>query len=699
MIVKNESKIICRLLESVFPLIDSFCICDTGSTDNTVEVIDTFFKEREHIKPVLGKFVTEPFRDFGYNRTFALRECDSMPEADYLLLLDADMILQIDPGLDIEAFKTSLADADVYQLAQGSPLFYYNNVRILKNNPNNSYWGVTHEYVKVAPDFKTKHIDKAQLFINDVGDGGAKTDKTTRDIRLLKKGLEECPDNDRYTFYLANSYRDIKDYSSAIDYYNKRIALDGWQEEVWYSYYNMGKCYQNMGDTGNALFSWLEAYSFYPERLENLYEIIHYYRVKGQNRLAYPFWAIADEANRKKTQFDHLFLEKAVYDFKLDYEFSIIGYYFNPHKKDIMRTCLNVLAHSFADDSTQRNVLQNCKFYAAKIKGHECPLQPQGRGGSPFKHEDFKNNYAVLRSIGESLQIDRNVFVSSTPSICYDNSPLFKGKMSTNRLFVNVRFVNYRIDEKGQYVNQENIITKNVLAVIDISNLYKWKKVEEFEVLHNTQLDNLYVGLEDVRLFSQQTLMYNANRGLKNDTMTVENGLIDMKTHQTYFSKLLYTQNKRPTEKNWVLFKTSSDKIRTVYEWYPLTIGLLDNMTTTTENTAELEMTKKMESPSFFKWVRGSTNGISINDETWFICHLVSYEDRRYYYHLFVVLDSTTYELKRYSKLWTFEGQKVEYTLGFVYIKELQQFMIGYSTNDCTTNYMVVSKGRADELF
>ena len=122
-------------------------------------------------------------------------------------------------------------------------------------------------------------------------------------------------------------------------------------------------------------------------------------------------------------------------------------------------------------------------------------------------------------------------------------------------------------------------------------------------------------------------------------------------------------------------------------------------MTTTTENTAELEMTKKMESPSFFKWVRGSTNGISINDETWFICHLVSYEDRRYYYHLFVVLDSTTYELKRYSKLWTFEGQKVEYTLGFVYIKELQQFMIGYSTNDCTTNYMVVSKGRADELF
>ena len=44
MIVKNESKIITRLLKSVLPLIDSYCICDTGSTDNTIEIIQEFFK-------------------------------------------------------------------------------------------------------------------------------------------------------------------------------------------------------------------------------------------------------------------------------------------------------------------------------------------------------------------------------------------------------------------------------------------------------------------------------------------------------------------------------------------------------------------------------------------------------------------------------------------------------------------------------
>ena len=43
MIVKNEGKIIERLLTSVLPIVDTYCICDTGSTDNTKEIIKNFF--------------------------------------------------------------------------------------------------------------------------------------------------------------------------------------------------------------------------------------------------------------------------------------------------------------------------------------------------------------------------------------------------------------------------------------------------------------------------------------------------------------------------------------------------------------------------------------------------------------------------------------------------------------------------------
>ena len=58
MIVKNESKIITRLLDSVIDIIDCYCICDTGSTDNTVQLITDYFLA--HGKPVSYTHLTLP---------------------------------------------------------------------------------------------------------------------------------------------------------------------------------------------------------------------------------------------------------------------------------------------------------------------------------------------------------------------------------------------------------------------------------------------------------------------------------------------------------------------------------------------------------------------------------------------------------------------------------------------------------------
>lgn len=172
MIVKNESAILRRLLQSVLPLVDSYCICDTGSTDDTIEIIETFFKDNN----IPGLVVEEPFQDFGYNRTFALQQCVNLENADYLLLLDADMVLKFGPEFSIPEFKASLTK-DAYHIFQGSEVFFYKNVRLLKNSPEFSYWGVTHEYVKTLPTSVYEDIDKSVLFIDDIGDGGVKNEQ------------------------------------------------------------------------------------------------------------------------------------------------------------------------------------------------------------------------------------------------------------------------------------------------------------------------------------------------------------------------------------------------------------------------------------------------------------------------------------------------------------------------------------------
>jgi glycosyltransferase involved in cell wall biosynthesis len=52
MIVKNESKIIVRLLESVYRIIDTYVICDTGSTDDTLAIMVDFLTS----KGIKGKY-------------------------------------------------------------------------------------------------------------------------------------------------------------------------------------------------------------------------------------------------------------------------------------------------------------------------------------------------------------------------------------------------------------------------------------------------------------------------------------------------------------------------------------------------------------------------------------------------------------------------------------------------------------------
>jgi tetratricopeptide (TPR) repeat protein len=83
---------------------------------------------------------------------------------------------------------------------------------------------------------------------------------------------------------LANSYFNLNKFEEAIEMYKKRISMGGWNEEVWYSYFRLGHCYKNMGKMADALWNWFEGYEYYPDRLEGLFEILHYYRNNGKNK-------------------------------------------------------------------------------------------------------------------------------------------------------------------------------------------------------------------------------------------------------------------------------------------------------------------------------------------------------------------------------------------------------------------------------
>jgi hypothetical protein len=389
--------------------------------------------------------------------------------------------------------------------------------------------------------------------------------------------------------------------------------------------------------------------------------------------LSYLWYTIADTQRKKYAiTSDYLFLQKDIYDYKLDFELSIIGYYINTENFDLRRCSTKVIADPNVDDNIMRNVFSNYKFYSNKLISFSNPI---------FDLSIIQ----VLKTVGDNQDIE-NEYVASTPSLC----------MLGDDIALVRRYVNYRIDGEGNYINQSQIKTKNIVGILKKEpTTGVWCIVNEFVMPYNKALDNIYVGLEDVRIMSYKNrLLYHANRGLGHSKIAVESGEVYLASEMGTSSLLqrVGDEGVKNIEKNWVIIPSvKGEEPRIIYGWYPLTIGKVSNQT-------EYYVTNQEDSvPTFFKHLRGSTNGVLINNEIWFIGHLVSYEDRRYYYHMFMVLDKETLKLKKYSVPFTFEGEKVEYTLGFISmsVNNCDYLLIGYSIMDRETKYMTIEKNIA----
>lgn len=647
MIVKNENKIILRLLESVVNFIDCYCICDTGSTDNTVELIKNFFTQ----KNIPGKIIYKEFINFATNRNYSLNECANM--SDYILVLDADMIF------DLKNFdKKKLHLFDNYWILQGSESFHSYNLRIIKNNQLYKYIGVTHEYLQ-NPDKSTNYyVTKNEIFIIDIGDGGSKQYKFERDIKLLTQGIIDEPNNSRYYFYLANSYFDMSKYNEAIELYKKRIEMGNWIEEVWYSYYRIGLSYKNMNDMKNAIDSWLDGYNLYQVRLEGLYEIIKYYRINSKNHLASIYYDIAKKILDKNLDTSkYLFLSNDIYSWKIYYEYTIISYYLK--NLNINDECMKVFSKC-NDNKIIENLISNLKYYPNMLVSK--------------KKINFDNKFfAQIKNFNYE-------FYSSSSCMIKHN----------NYYIMNVRYVNYLINRlNGNYLYQNNkVITINKYMLLD-NNFNIVENKLFFTEIEDNNKNQVIFGIEDIRILKDiktNKIIFVGNSINKNNYIGVVHGTYDINNNILKSNELKQFFKKTNVEKNWV-FVNFNDDIHLIYEWFPLTICKINN--------DELNILCKKKMPNIFKNVRGSTCGYNYKNEIWFIGHIVSYENIRYYYHIISVFDNNM-NLLRFSAPFVFENEKIEYCLSII-IND-NDIIINYSTWDNSTNICICEKKYIDNM-
>ena len=660
-IVKNEGSIILRMLKSVEPIIDTYCICDTGSTDNTIELIKNFFDERN----IYGLIINEPFVNFEHNRNIALKACYGM--SDYILLMDADMVL------DIGSFKKDdLKDNHIYSILQGSKSFFYPNTRIIKNDNTSKYTGVTHEYIDHRSNQVTYIIDKSELFILDLGDGGAKHDKIERDIRLLTGDLEKNENNPRSLFYLANTYFDSNRNDEAIHYYLKRIEVGGWEQEVWYSYYRLGEIYKRKNNMTQAILYWMEGITVLPARLENVYKIINHYRISGKQKLAFTYIKLImdtfeDHRKNPNIRDSYLFTENDIYTHLIDYEIVILSYYngnnnVNVPVMSILNTCHN--------QTIVRSVMSNIKFYPNIY----TPL--------------VTRNYNSKMSCNIKVNSQEYLFNFTSSSCCIIRNPYNDGYL------LNVRYHNYSLIDDGYVIDVPEKYMEDVKPTVSQNQIHILNN--NFDVIssHTTYLSvkqsKKLIGVEDVRLFYSEKddkLNYIGTSTHNIYDIGIAEGTFDYLT-KTYSlpTNILQTFKETNCEKNWVYFNHKNETL-ILYSWSPFTVCKLK------ENN-ELDVVFEHKMPLMFNYIRNSSCGVVYDNELWFVCHIVSHEGHdglhRHYYDIIIVLDATTLKLIKSTPLFKYSEHRIQYTLGL--IVEEENVILSYSTMDNTSIVSVYDK-------
>jgi tetratricopeptide (TPR) repeat protein len=213
MIVKDEEKFIGQSLESVRAFADEIVVVDTGSSDNTVEIAQTFGARVFH-HPWENSFAMHKNQAIGY------------ATGDWILFIDADEALKQNCGPILKKAVDQIEEEAVFITI----ISYFNNnasqsreskVRLFQNSPQIRYQGIVHEQLV---GYRSSRTHPVCLFHY-----GYDLDKTTlkkkskRTLDLLNKQIADEPDNYWHRHNLAVTHASDFCYKEPID--SAKIAL------------------------------------------------------------------------------------------------------------------------------------------------------------------------------------------------------------------------------------------------------------------------------------------------------------------------------------------------------------------------------------------------------------------------------------------------------------------------------------------
>jgi hypothetical protein len=336
--VKNAGDDFRNVLIENLPYVDRWTFLDTGSTDNTVEIIKEVMKDKR------GTLYQEPFINFrdSRNRLLELAGTDCV----FNIMLDDTYILK---GRVREFLEFVRGDdvADSYSLIIDGTDTLYSSNRITKSEKKLRYENLVHEIIEnnlnIEIPLEYGYIyDKPSQYMQE-----RTKERKQQDIDILLQMNKDDPTNPRTYYYIADSYIGTKEWDKALYWFKKRVEIgDGFSSEVQDSLYYIAAISENFLNVPWEICHqlYLDCYNYDLTRGDSLYLIGSHYYKNNNNQIAYMYMKTAFELGLPKISMS---VRKHIYNYYLP--------------KDLMELCYKLEDYQLAEKCCNRLIKENYK--------------------------------------------------------------------------------------------------------------------------------------------------------------------------------------------------------------------------------------------------------------------------------------------------------------------------------------------------
>lgn len=371
MIVRDETHVIERALKSVVNVLSSYLICDTGSLDNTPELISSFMEKHG----VPGQVIHKEWENFGYNKSYLLKRAyeDNLAlGAKYIIWLDADEVLRnkkkgiltVEDGKRLLEFANTHPTAGIFMVMTYYGALEYQRWQMIRNNQLFKWICPVHEYLHNTKPTGTVFVDFISLLARKEGARTKAGDSGKKDIKMFEEYLKDHPNCSRSTFYLGQTLGEDGQYERAIEVCTKRLGMGGFYQERYIAAMRIGHYYKKLKQPEKALEVWAANWQIVKTRLE-----IPYYRMMTLNGLkrnneAYDVGVQAYELFKRDSK--DMFVEKEIYNWRFYLEFSVIAFY-SGHQQMAYKVGKQLVDSGMYPDVQAKVIEKNLRFYKRKI--------------------------------------------------------------------------------------------------------------------------------------------------------------------------------------------------------------------------------------------------------------------------------------------------------------------------------------------